>query len=473
MSVLVMGLALSVVCLIPTASATTSVATTTTLSASATTSTYDSPILFTAKVSALAAFPSGTVTFVDTSNGSVLGSVALGAGKAALETAALAPGSRSIVARFDGNPTFTRSRSASLDISVSPLNVATSEQIGSTHAGAQPGMNLALASLRKRWSVTPGGASGSGLSYPIIADHRVFTSSAGGTGTIYALDAATGATDWFSSVSSSYGLAGLTYDGQRLFALTSEGVLIAFDAGSGHEDWAEQLPRQYSFSAAPTAYDGVVYASGAGLAGTVYAVSEATGIVHWTQSVENGDDSSPAVNHNGVFVSYACQQDYRFLISGAAVWHDSGNCEGGGGGGVALYGGSVYALGFPPIDTPFVLTQASGKKIATFSSNSMPAFGQSNMYVRLTGNLLAVDPSGSPDRWIYGQGTFVTAPVTDQKTVFIGAANGTVSGVSSTGKLVWRGVAGTSMLGGTSTGLALGQGLLVAPAAATITAFGG
>jgi outer membrane protein assembly factor BamB len=71
----------------------------------------------------------------------------------------------------------------------------------------------------------------------------------------------------------------LAYDGGDVFALNYDGVLTAFVAGTEHELWARQMPGQYAFTAPPTAYNGVVYVSGAGTGGTVYAVSEKSGAV--------------------------------------------------------------------------------------------------------------------------------------------------------------------------------------------------
>ena len=84
-------------------------------------------------------------------------------------------------------------------------------------------------------------------------------------------------------------------------------MLTAFNATTGHERWAVRVPAQYHFTGAPAAYDGVVYLAGAGIGGTVSAVSEADGIVRWSRSVENGDDSSPAVSGRSLYLSYACQ----------------------------------------------------------------------------------------------------------------------------------------------------------------------
>ncbi len=175
------------------------------------------------------------------------------------------------------------------------------------------------------------------------------------------------------------------------------GVLSDFDADNGKTLWSRQLPAQYSFSAAPSAYDGVVYISGAGEGGTVYAVDEANGVLLWTQEVMNGDMSSPAVNGNGVFVAYACQQDYRFSFIGKLMWHHSGPCEGGGDT-VSLEGDEVYSIGTADVSS-LLLSQSAGSTEGTFVSSVSPAFGQGNMYLINSGALVAADPSGSPDRW--------------------------------------------------------------------------
>jgi hypothetical protein len=53
--------------------------------------------------------------------------------------------------------------------------------------------------------------------------------------------------------------------------------------------------------------------------------------VTWTAGVANGDDSSPAVT-DGIYVSDACEQSYRFdPATGATRWVHSTGCEGGGG----------------------------------------------------------------------------------------------------------------------------------------------
>jgi outer membrane protein assembly factor BamB len=462
------------------------VATTTTLSSSVTSSSYDSWVTFTAHVTAATGVPTGSVTFTDTSNGSILDSVALRNGTATFTTAALAPGTRDIVAHYGGSAAFAASSSAALVLPVARAGSdAVAYQINTGHSGRQTAGRLSTASLAKKWTVTLGGTGGSlagagDVSYPVIAGGRVFVTvehtDTYGT-TLYALNARTGATDWFVGLAGTYGFSALAYDGRHVFALNYDGVLTAFVAATGHELWSVQMPGQYAFTAPPTAYDGIVYVSGAGVGGTVYAVSEANGILQWTGSVENGDKSSPAVDGSGAYVSYACNQDYRFRLAGSLVWHHATGCEGGGGSTAVLNGTFLYARGAH--DTPVILAKSSGKQVGTFASDTAPAFDSTNMYTLQSGNLVAVDPSGSPSRWAFGDGTFVTAPVVNNGVVYVGSSTGTVYGVSvKSHTKIWSATAGSAIVGPDEqnadvlVGMAIGGGLLVVPAANVLTAFG-
>jgi outer membrane protein assembly factor BamB len=465
------------------------VATTTTLSSSVASSSYDSRVMFTAHVTAASGTPTGSVTFTDESNGSVLDSVALSKGTATFATAALAPGTRHVVAHYGGSGTFAASSSAALFLPVARAGSdAVAYQINTRHSGRQATGALRAGSLTKKWSVTLGGA-GAGfveagdVSYPVIARGRVFVTvehtDTSGT-TLYALDAATGATDWSVGLGGTFGFSALAYDGRRVFALNYDGVLTAFVAATGHQLWSVQMPVQAgatpSFDAPPTGYDGIVYVSGVG---TVYAVSEAGGIVQWTGSVDGGDKSSPAVDGSGVYVSYACQQDYRFSLRGHLVWQHVGGCGGGGGSTAVLHGTSLYARGFRPLSTPIILAKSSGDQVGTFPSGTAPAFDGTNMYTLQGGDLVAADPSGGPSRWTYFDGTFVTAPVVNNGVVYVGSSTGTVYGVSvQSHTKIWSATAGSAIVGPDEQnadvliGMAIGGGLLVVPAANMLTAFG-
>ncbi len=456
-------------------------ATSTTLTSSSASSSYDSPVTFTATVSAAAGTPAGSVTFTDASNGSILDTAKLSNGTTSFTTAALAPGSRSIVARYDGSGTFSPSSSAALGIPVAAAGSdAVAYQVDPRHDGWQRRGTLTAGSLARKWTVTPGVASSSqptagNVSYPVIAGGRVFVtvenSQASGT-TLYALNAGTGAVDWSVGVAGPYGFSALAYDGQRIFALNSNGLLTAFVASTGHELWTVQLAQS---TAPPTAYDGVVYVSENQ---AVVAVSEADGRVRWIGGVLGGIGSSPAVDGSGVYDSYSCQQDSRFRLDGQIAWAHSTGCDGGGGSTPVLHGGFVYARGYG--DPPIILSKASGTPGGTFTSATAPAFDGTSMYTLQNGNLVAVAPSGSPDRWTFGRGTLVTAPVVHGGVVYAGSSDGEVYGVSaSSGSQVWAGTAGSAILGphedsgNVVIGMAIGGGLLVVPAYTQLTAFGG
>jgi outer membrane protein assembly factor BamB len=460
----------------------------TTITSSAPSSTYDAPVTFTAHVNSGAGIPQGSVSFLDRSNGSTLDTTALTSGEATFTTAALAVGSRAIVAEYSGSGGFTASNSAAADLAVAAAGVdAVTYQEDARHDGDQPTSGLTVKSLHQLWNVSLGVATGyieeaGDVSYPVIAGGRVFVvveNSESYGDVLYALSASTGATDWSVGLDGTYGFSALAYDGEDLFVVNFNGVLTAFNSSSGLELWSEQLPGQYSFTAPPTAYDGVIYVSGAGSGGTLYAVSEADGVVRWTASVENGDKSSPAVDNTGVYVSYACQQDYHFKLNGALVWHHTSACEGGGGSTAVLHGTSLYARGSVGLDTPISLSKAAGAPVGSFASRTAPAFGDSDMYTTDAGNLVAVNPSGSPDIWSFGDGTLVTAPVVGGSVVFVGSSNGTVYGVAArTGKQVWSASAGPTILAPDEqnadvlVGIAIGDGMLVVPAGNELTAFG-
>jgi outer membrane protein assembly factor BamB len=456
--------------------------TTTSLSSSVASATWNSAVTFTARVRASSGTPGGTVTFTDKSNGSVLDSATLHSGAATFTTAALAVGTREVTAHYQGNSSYAASTSKEAAVSVTAgSSAAIAYQADAKHDGLAAG-GPDVAALTEKWTVTLGQSSGATVSYPLIAAGEVFVtvenSSSYGT-TLYALNASTGATKWSAGLGGLYYFSALTYDGRDLFALNYNGVLTAFAASTGHELWSVQMPGQTSFTAPPTAYDGVVYVTGAGVGGTLYAVSEADGHVRWHRPVENGDKSSPAVDDSGAFVSFACQQDYRFKLGGSLAWHHQTSCEGGGGSTAVLHGSALYARGAAG-DSPVILSAASGSSAGSFASQTAPAFDSTSMYTLQAGDLVAVDPSGSPDRWSFGDGSLVTAPIVAGKVIYVASSDGTVYGVSaSSGKQVWSGQAGTTILGPDEqnadvlTGLAVAGGLLVVPASNTLIAFGG
>jgi len=101
------------------------VGTTTALAASATSSQFSSPITLTATVTGHA--PTGTVSFKDGST--VLGTIALSAGRAILTVSNLSVGSHSIVAIYNGDPDNTASSSPPVTIAITRPNPATDPDV--------------------------------------------------------------------------------------------------------------------------------------------------------------------------------------------------------------------------------------------------------------------------------------------------------------------------------------------------------
>ncbi len=365
---------------------------------------------------------------------------------------------------------------ASAAVSVTP-DVA--YQLNPAHTGASPD-SFSTSSVTL-WSRNLGGG---GISYPLIVGGRVFVTvaNAGSYGTeLYALDAATGTTDWGPiALGGTYDWSGLTYGNGRVYTVNESGVMTAFNASSGRLVWSIQLPGQYEFSSPPTASGQLVFTGGAGVGGTVYAVRQSTGAVIWTAPVENGDNSSPAVGGLGVYVSYACGQTYDFVPwSGALIWHRATACEGGGGKTPVVAGGRLYVRDF---SYPAVLSAFTGRVLGGFASSGPAPAVSSSELIDLQGTTLSAEnPASGAVEWTFGQDdTLSSAPLIAGADVVEAGTDGKVFAFDAeTGQQIWSGNAGQPVpapdeqnLSQPLTGLGFSGGLLVVPTTATLVAFG-
>lgn len=375
---------------------------------------------------------------------------------------------------------FAISGSAQTDVSVT-------YQITPNHAGVMQTAGL-KPPLRVKWSVGVAGTA----SYPIIANGMVFVIGAGSgstPSTVYGLNGTTGATLWTQPIPAGFGSwIGLAYENGTIFVITTEtppfnaGGIFAFAASDGHEVWSANLAGQYSFSSSPTALNGIVYTGGAGVGGTVYAVSESNGETLWTASVENGDSSNPAVTANGVYVSYACPQTYRFNPkTGVQAWHYSGQCEGGGGETAAVYAGLVYVRNvFDYYSTDGItLSAATGALVGGFNSLYMPAFLGKTAFYTEADTLTAVSLSTGSTLWtaVASAGeTYSCSPVVVNGVVYTGTSTGKLIGYgNTTGKKIVSMQIGSTISCGEyfaipQAGMGAGQGLLVVPAGSQVVA---
>lgn len=371
-------------------------------------------------------------------------------------------------------------------VSAQPIQtgVSTTYQINARHDGSLVDTAVGAPPLSQKWSRDLGG----NVSYPIVAGGHVFATAASpnGYGTIlYAIDAATGQNAWAPvDLGGTYWWSALAYGGGRLYAQNYDGVLTAFNPASGKEIWTVTLPGQSSFTSPPTFAGGVVYTGGAGSGGTLYAVDAASGAVLWTQPVANGDNSSPAVSANGVYVSYACEQTYAFAPkSGNLIWHHETDCSGGGGRTPVLADGGVWVRDDAGM-VPSVLNAADGTVRGTYEAagwSPAPAFDGRQGYFVDDGVLQERHSRTLATRWKFeGDGQISTAPIVVNGYVYVGSRSGQLWALNgATGQSVWSTDVGASInepdehnVSEPLTGLGAGGGLVVVPATNLLVAYG-
>ncbi len=357
-------------------------------------------------------------------------------------------------------------------------------QINETHTGSTTVDHL-TPPLKVRWTVN----FGDSISYPLIADGRVFVTANNGTfrgTTLFALNATDGSVIWSFALGGTFRFSASCYENGRVFTVNDDGLLRAFDAATGNQFWSAQLPGQYSFSSAPSVYQGVIYVGGAGSGGTVYAVSAATGAVLWTASVANGDSSSPAVTSDGVYVSYSCPNVYKLdPATGAQIWHYAPGCSGGGGKTPALYNGRLYVRDF----TDTIFDSQTGTIIGNFNAKNTPAFSGTRgffldgpHFFGSPGTLRARDVNTNSVLWSFaGDGSLQSAVLAVNDYVYVGSSTGKLYAVNAaTGQQVWVTQAGSSIpyvdeqnASQPLTSFAAGEGLLVVPTSTTLVAYEG
>jgi outer membrane protein assembly factor BamB len=353
-------------------------------------------------------------------------------------------------------------------------------QINAAHDGtASVNCPIGLPST-SAWSVNLGGAP----SYALIAEGKVFvTAQVSGASNLIALDQVTGKTLWGPIVLPAN--AAIAYDAGQIFSVglgfNSSNLMMAFNASNGNSNWSAALPGQYMFSAAPTAANGFVYTGGAGSGDTLYALNEATGALAWTQSVENGDNSSPAVTASGVYVSYPCQTYDFSPVTGTPIWRNQAGCEGGGGATPTVANNVLYspntASGYN--GSIFNATTGAISGLGTYTADNPPAIGSSNGYFLKNGTLQNISLVNNSLVWSFaGDGGLTTSPVTVNQYTFIGSNTGNLYAVNnSTGQQAWVMNVGSAFPKGAAygvtqfTGLAAGNGMLVVPAGNSLVAY--
>jgi outer membrane protein assembly factor BamB len=351
---------------------------------------------------------------------------------------------------------------------------AVSFQINPAHTGVTkfPVVGFPTSAL---WQVNLGGPP----SYALIADGKVFaTVDVAGNTQLVALDQVTGKTAWGPIVLS--GQSNAAYDNGNVFVVGTDGLMQAFRGDTGKPLWAVNLTGQYSYSSGPTAAKGIVFTGGAGEGGTVYAVDEKTGAMLWTQQVNNGDDSTPAVTADGVYLAYPCWTYDLTPTTGAPVWTNDTGCDGGGGGTPVVANGKLYAPnGFGTYNGD-VFNATTGKLMFSYVADNPPAIDTTMGYFLQSGTLVGLKLANDSAVWSFaGDGGLVTSPIVVDNYVFIGSSSGNLYALNgTTGGQVWQANVGAAIPRGAGwgtgiqlSGLSAGNGLLVVPAGNSLSAY--
>jgi len=349
-------------------------------------------------------------------------------------------------------------------------------QINPAHSGAVNFASLSFPATAA-WSVDVGGTP----SYALIVNGNVYVtvSLSGGSSQLLALDQATGATVWGPIVIS--GAANAAYDSGRVFVISAPfataATMEALDAGTGKLLWSTILTGQYSFTAAPTAANGLVYTGGAGSGGTLYALDQATGSIVWTQPVQNGDNSIPAVTADGVYVTYPCwTYDFR-PATGESIWNNNTGCEGGGGATPVVANQLVYSPNGVSGYNGDVYNAETGASAGSYAADSPAAFTTDTGYFLQSGTLRGVALSDNSVMWSFaGDGHLAGSPIVVNQYVFIGSSSGNLYALDgATGVQAWQVALGAPVNANVGvlpfSALSAGDGLLVASAGTNVTAY--
>jgi outer membrane protein assembly factor BamB len=265
--------------------------------------------------------------------------------------------------------------------------------------------------LGKRWVRRD---LGEDVSYPVIAEGRVFVTA---RGSLYALDRATGATRWSRSIAAD----GVAYDAGRVFAVDKTGVMQALSAATGELIWTAALstssPRFFS---PPSASGEFVYTSSD--AGT-FGVRQADGIAVWNRE-EARSRVPPAVDENQVYTAAGCDVRALQRTVGVEVWHHPGGCFDSTFGGVVA-GARIYA---GAANQGVVLDPLTGSLIDSYAAGSPPSLAKGVGYFIGEGGLFARSEQSGIVQWRHATDQGIATPLL--------VAGGYVYALDGHGKLV-------------------------------------
>jgi eukaryotic-like serine/threonine-protein kinase len=260
---------------------------------------------------------------------------------------------------------------------------------GTVYVGGLDGKLFALdgTSGAVAWSVPPDALDGDTVwTSPAISHGSVFFAANRPSATVYAVDAATGATRWTASPTISVIIGSPTVVGKTLYVGLNDGGVLALDVSNGHTRWEAQT--------GATIYSSPAVSGGRLFVGvndhTLRAFDTRSGAPLWTAQTGGIEWSSPAVSHGTVFIG-------------------------------SRDGDSLQAF-----------DAATGKPKWTFHADdwvqSSPAVSDNTVFFGSNdGSLYALDASTGARRWAANVGGIVfSSPAVANGVVYVGSGHGSL-----------------------------------------------
>ena len=418
-----------------------------TLTSSQNPSSFGQAVTFTATVSAAAAngTPTGTVTFLDGTSTSptVLGTVVLSNGQAALSFLYLSVGSHPIAASYSGDSLFMAANSTALTQFVSQ-GAAGGPQAGSPWpqlgqnamhtgrgvGGGAPG-TLKWKSTAEFWSPAIG------------ADGTIY---GGWNGFLYAINPTDGSQKWtFTTRWDQESIPAIGADGAIYVASSGMmggnyyGDLQAINPADGTQKW--DIPSFAYLNSSPAiGLDGTIYVGSSAVdedgnaePSNLYAIDPANGSEKWAFTAGSWVDSTPAVGADGTV--YVESEDGNLTALNPADGSEKWRFSGAGGPASPAIGadGTIYAASgnsdSPVASILYAINPADGSekwKFATGNSvYSSPAIGvDGTIYVGSDdSNLYAIDPADGTLKWKFttGGGVYSSPMIGADGTIYVGS----------------------------------------------------
>lgn len=345
-----------------------------------------------------------------------------------------------------------------------------------SHVGGNPGhtgrstANLDTP-LQLAWTTNVG--ANLYMTSPLIAQGKIFVASVDenlkGEAAVFALDAADGRLVWRYPVRNSIKNS-IALDGGRVFAQDAEGYVYALDVATGALCWEKKL----AVNGLPALIDGLTASNGTVYAGTgkgLCALDGTTGQVKWQNTSWNqGEGTTSTLSlGDGMLIGSAQWSGLYGNDAATGQWKWTADANGlrNRGASAAIHGHLLYLVSDQSF---FILDVASGKTIVrrelpfSVDATSTPLLTEKEIiFGTAAEGLAALDRETLALKWQFRTGdaliytvpytrnpvsTIETSPVLAGNTVYFGASDGTIYGVSaSEGKLFWKHPAGAPVFG--------------------------